>query len=158
MKEEAVFEYLFEVAKQSKDPRGVVAACLVKNGEVMLAMPSGDDGVHHAEDLLLRKANEQGVEMSEDVILYCTLEPCSQRTKPGMIDCATHIIQAGVRSIVYGASDPDNSKITQQKFADGGVHVRQTENVQIIRTCAELFNVTVAPEHIGVDVKLKPLE
>jgi hypothetical protein len=51
-----VFNHLFEVAKKSKDPEGVVVACLVKGDTILISSPSASDGVRHAEDLVLELA------------------------------------------------------------------------------------------------------
>jgi pyrimidine deaminase RibD-like protein len=151
MSDEVVFQHLFEVAKNSKDPKGVVAACLVNDGSIVLSAGSADDGVRHAEDLLLEETKEQKV-INDSSVLYCTLEPCNKRTNPSLVDCTTLIIKSRVRKVVFGACDPDHSEVTAKKFMEAGVHIRQVEDPDIIARCATVFNEsTTVPS-----VKLKP--
>ena len=49
MTEKEIFDYLFKIAKTSKDQEGVVAACLVKDGQSLAGSPSADDSIRHAE-------------------------------------------------------------------------------------------------------------
>lgn len=39
MTDREIFEYLFAIAKTSKDQEGVVAACLVKDGRILVGPP-----------------------------------------------------------------------------------------------------------------------
>jgi len=96
MNEHQIFAHLFEIAKDAKDPEGVVTACLVCDGEIVASSPSADDGVRHAEDLVLEKAKEEKVNLG-NVTLYTTLEPCSYRNPVNNVeDCTTIIIEAGI--------------------------------------------------------------
>ncbi len=157
MTEEQIFESLFETAAQSKDPRGIVSACLIKDGEIIASAASSDDGIRHAEDILLESAREKNLSF-EGVILYSTLEPCTKRTNPTLRDCTSLVIESGIVNVVYGASDPDHSEIGKQRFSETGVNLKQVTNPLIIKRCAEIFNDSVTEDHIGVDVKLKPTE
>jgi pyrimidine deaminase RibD-like protein len=147
---------LFAAAKASKDPKGAVAACLVRDDEVIAIAASSDDGKEHAENILLKQAGAMADAASDDVTLYCTLEPCSQRSDPTMRDCVSDIIDAGVKHIVFGARDPKQSERTQQRLKDAGVGIRQTTDSAVIARCAQVFNESVSPERVGVDVDLKP--
>lgn len=158
MTDEQIFEHLFETAAQSKDPRGVVSACLVRDNEIIVSAPSSDDGIRHAEDIVLEIVREKNIQISDAVILYSTLEPCTKRTNPALKDCTSLIIESGIKSVIYGASDPDHSEIARQRFTEVGVNLRQVSNSLIIKRCAEIFNDSVTEDHIGVDVKLKPTE
>lgn len=157
MTEREIFNHLFEVAGLSKDPRGIVSGCLVQNDEIVLSAASADDGIRHSEDILLEKVKIKNLEITPNLVLYSTLEPCNKRSKPGMIDCTTLIINAGIKNVVFGASDPDHSEVTLKRFREAGISVRQTDDIVVIRKCAEIFNSSVTAEHIDVDVKLKPL-
>lgn len=158
MTDEQIFGNLFETAAKSKDPRGIVSACLVKDGEIIASAASSDDGVRHAEDILLEIAHSKNIQISDEVILYSTLEPCTKRTNPALRDCTSLVIKSGITKVIYGASDPDHSEIGKQRFRDAGVNLVQTTNPSIIKRCAEIFNDSVTEEHIGTDVKLKPTE
>lgn len=156
MDDTAIFEHLFEVAKRSRDPRGVVASCIVRDGRIIAAAPSASDGIRHSEDIALEQIS--GIDASASLVLYTTLEPCSRRTKPGMIDCTTLIIAAGISRVVYGASDPDHSEMTRTRLSEAGITDEQVQNTYLVRRCAEIFNNSVTNEHKHVDVKLKPLQ
>lgn len=158
MTEEQVFEHLFETATRSKDPRGIVSACLVKDGKIIVSAPSSDNGVRHAEDIVLEIAQKENIQISDRIVLYSTLVPCTKRTNPESKDCTSLIIESEITSIIYGASDPDHNDISKQRFTEAGVNIRQVANPLIIKRCAEIFNDSVAEDHIGVDVKLKPIE
>lgn len=139
-----IFEHLFEVAKTSKDPEGVVAACLVKDGEIIVSSPSADDGVRHAEDLVIEKAEKRGVEIDKDHILYTTLEPCSYRSPENKVeDCTTIIMNAGIRHVIFAANDPEYSKEANTRFEKAGVKYQQIKDKEIIRRSIKLFNATI---------------
>lgn len=158
MNEREVFEYLYEVAQKSQDPRGIVSSCVVEDGKIVLSAASSDDGLWHAEDLLFKEAKEQGIVFSKDSVLYATLEPCSKRSKPGMVDCVTGIIEAGIGSVVFGARDPSQSVETTKRLREAGVSIRQTSDAEVIKRSADIFNESVTPEHKDVDVTLKPID
>lgn len=158
MDDEQIFQHLFKVAAQSRDPRGIVSACLVEGGEVIASAASADDGVRHAEDILLETVRLENLPTSEAVVLYSTLEPCTKRTNPALRDCTSLIIESRITNVVYGASDPDHSEIGRERFSKEGVTLRQVANPSIIKRCAEIFNNSVTQEHIGVNIKLKPID
>lgn len=136
-----IFEYLFKIAKTSKDQEGVVAACLVKNDQILAGMPSADDSIRHAEDLVIEKAQKQSMVLDNKVILYTTLEPCSTRDK-NVLDCASIILKTGIKSIVYAAQDPEYSQEAKQRFAAAGVKYEQVKDSEIIQRAINLFNST----------------
>ena len=152
MEEKEVFQKLFEVAAQSKDPKGVVSACLVSNGEIIASAASSDDGKVHAENTLLQNINT----VPDDAVLYSTIEPCSERTDPTMRDCVSDIIEFGVKKVVYGARDPNQSSETQRRLSEAGVSLMQSPDAEIIRKSAEVFNATVADHYSEEEVPRKP--
>lgn len=158
MTDKQIFEHLFKTATRSKDPRGIVSACLIKDGEVIASAASSDDGVRHAEDILLEIVRKVNIKISDKVSLYSTLEPCTKRTNPTLRDCTSLIIESGITKVVYGASDPDHSKIGKRRFSEAGVDLVQITDPFLIKRCAKVFNDSVTEEHIGTDVKLKPTE
>ena len=141
MTDQEIFEYLFEIAKTSKDQEGEVAACLVKDGRIFAGSPSADDSICHAEDLVIQKAQKQGIILDEDVVLYTTLEPCSTRDE-NVADCTSIILKADIKTIVYAAQDPEYSQEAKQRLEKAGVKYLQVKNSAIIRQAIDLFNST----------------
>ncbi|OGM14536.1 hypothetical protein A3A76_06070 [Candidatus Woesebacteria bacterium RIFCSPLOWO2_01_FULL_39_23] len=144
MSEKDIFKELFEVAKKSKDPEGVVAACLVKNGSILALSPSAHDGVRHAEDLVLEIARLKGIKIDEKVILYTTLEPCSYRSPINNVrDCTSIILDVGIKTVIFAANDPEYSQNAKKRFIEAGVNYRQIRDKDFIRKSVELFNSTI---------------
>lgn len=141
MTEQEIFEYLFKIAKISKDQEGVVAACLVKNGQILVGSPSADDSIRHAEDLVIEKALKQSMVLDDKVVLYTTLEPCSTRDKD-VLDCTSIILKTGIKSIIYAAQDPEYSLEAKQRFAAAGVKYEQASDLETIKRAIDLFNST----------------
>lgn len=80
-----------------------VGAVLVKDGRVVAAGSNRPIAAHdptaHAEIVALRAAGEAlGNYRLDDCALYVTLEPC--------LMCASAIVHARVRRVVFGAFDP----------------------------------------------------
>ena len=144
MNDKQIFEYLFELAKTSKDTEGVVVACLVLDRKILVASASSDDGVRHAEDLVIYKAKVQNIPITDKTILYTTLEPCCQRNPiKNMIDCTTLIVQSGIKEVVYAAKDPKDSISSNERFLTAGNVYRQVVDDNIISKAREIFNNTV---------------
>jgi diaminohydroxyphosphoribosylaminopyrimidine deaminase/5-amino-6-(5-phosphoribosylamino)uracil reductase len=85
-------------------PNPIVGAVLVKDGDIVARGYHRKAGEPHAEINALKDAAANGVDASA-CTLYSTLEPCSHhgRTAP----CATALIDARVRRVVYGCQDPN---------------------------------------------------
>lgn len=139
-----IFDRLFTIAKQSNDPEGVVAACLVQDGEIVAESASSDDGQYHAEYLLIKKLLEDKIDMQANAILYTTLEPCSDfpDINDGN-DCTTWIIKSGIKKVVYGASDPEFSTKARDRLESNKIEVIQIDDADIITKCEDLFNSTI---------------
>ncbi len=80
-----------------------IGAVLVKNGEILSVAHNEceqrKDPTAHAEILALRQAAEKiGDFRLTDAELYVTLEPCPM--------CAGAMINARIKEIIFGASDP----------------------------------------------------
>ena len=144
MTEGQIFEHLFSISDRSDDSNGIVTACLVREGKVISEAVSMDDGVH-AEYALLKDASSGGISILAADIVYTTVEPCSRRTPGGrgerMGDCATNLIAAGVKHVVYAAKDPDAGE-TEERFRGAGVEMRQATDDQIVARAIKLFNST----------------
>jgi diaminohydroxyphosphoribosylaminopyrimidine deaminase/5-amino-6-(5-phosphoribosylamino)uracil reductase len=82
-------------------PNPPVGAVLVKNGRVIARGHHARAGGPHAEVVVLRAAGAR----ARGADLYTTLEPCDHfgRTPP----CSIAILEAGVRRVFTGSSDPN---------------------------------------------------
>jgi pyrimidine deaminase RibD-like protein len=143
MSDKEIFEILFKVAKESGDEEGVVAAALVRKEKILIASPSSDDGVFHAEYLVLTQAKREGIEIQPEDVMYTTLEPCNRRS-PGrpVSDCCTALIDAGIRRVVYAATDPAQTVETQQKLKASTIICEPVTDKSIIKNAREIFNST----------------
>lgn len=141
MTDKQIFNYLFKLARTSKDPEGVVAAALVRAGKILLSTPCADNSIRHAEDLVIEAAQKQGIQIDDKVILYSTLEPCSTRNK-AMSDCTSLIIQAGIKAIIFAAQDPEYSQKARKRCHTAGISYQQVKNQAIIQQAVDLFNST----------------
>ncbi len=81
-------------------PNPSVGAIVVKNGEIVGSGRSAPTGGPHAEVLALRRAGAA----ARGSTLYVTLEPCCHEGRTG--PCTRAIIEAGVRRVVVGITDP----------------------------------------------------
>jgi pyrimidine deaminase RibD-like protein len=145
MTEKDIFERLFSLIPLSNDTNGAVSACLVREGKIVAEGISNNESVH-AEDALLRKLVEMGEVVQESDTVYVTVEPCGKRTPGGrgekMGDCTTNLIKAGVKRVVYAASDPHASDDTRHKFAENSASLSQASDRQITAEAIRLFNTT----------------
>lgn len=95
-----------KVARQSMDKdRFHVGALLVSSScKILLSAFTGEIEGWHAEEILLLRAKELGVQL-DNYTLYSTLEPCSKRaSRP--LSCTQLIIESGIKSVVYAAREP----------------------------------------------------
>ncbi len=107
-------------------PNPPVGAVIVKDGQVIATGYHPKAGELHAEAKALKVAGEH----AKGSTLYVTLEPCNHfgRTPP----CAQAIIQAGVKKVIFGASDP-NPKVEgggAQALKAAGIEVEQVGDPQ----------------------------
>lgn len=85
-------------------PNPPVGACLVKGGRLIGEGWHRRAGGDHAEVAAIRNARRRGND-PKGATLYVSLEPCS---RPGRVGaCTDAIIAAGIRRVVYGATDPN---------------------------------------------------
>ena len=135
---------MLDEAKQTQDPEGAVAACLVWQGEIVAVSSSAEDGVRHAEDLVIEIANKSGFVPDSDAILFTTLEPCCYRSpRNGVRDCTTIIINAGIRRVCFAAPDPNFSVGARERFEEAGVVVEQIGDEEIVREATDVFNGSI---------------
>ena len=145
MTEQEIFDRLFSIVQSSDDTDGVVAACLVRNGQILVEGVSTSSG-KHAEYVVLEKLRDQNIEIEEGDILYTTVEPCGKRTPGGPGEkfgsCTTNIIRAGIKHVVYGASYDESSAATRHKFKEASISLTQTSDPAIISKSIESYNST----------------
>ena len=85
-------------------PNPTVGAVLVRDGAVVARGWHKAYGGHHAEIECLADAAANGVNPA-DCTLVVTLEPCNHQGKTP--PCAEAVVQAGIRHVVIGLSDPN---------------------------------------------------
>ncbi len=87
-------------ARQGEVP---VGALLVRDGRILLnainQVEATQNGLAHAELLLLQEASRRFGRRLNGMTLYVNLEPC--------VMCAAALLHARVGRLVYGASDPE---------------------------------------------------
>lgn len=149
--EQDIFTYLFRLAETSTDPEGVVAACLLRDGQLLASSASSDDGRYHAEYLVVRQLRERGITADERCILYTTLAPCSDvaAVNDGR-DCTTSLLEASVRHVIFAADDPEYGKSAKVRFEAAGGSYRQVEDQALVRRAARLFNATISRDLAGL--------
>ncbi len=154
MTEKEIYAELFKLAEEAHSERGAVAACLVRDGQIVASAASLDNPNRHAEDLLIEKIKEQGIEIMEDDMLYSTIQPCGERTKGGggeaFGDCATKIIDANIKHVIYALADPRYSSAVPARFAAAGITNAQTTDADAVETARKIFNETLTdPDYIA---------
>jgi diaminohydroxyphosphoribosylaminopyrimidine deaminase/5-amino-6-(5-phosphoribosylamino)uracil reductase len=106
---------LAERGRGTTHPNPVVGAVVVRDGQVVGEGWHERKGGAHAET----RALEQAGDRAKDATLYLTLEPCSRHgsTPP----CVDAILQAGVKTVVVGATDPTQEGAA--RLREAGVEV-----------------------------------
>ncbi|MDR2893200.1 MAG: bifunctional diaminohydroxyphosphoribosylaminopyrimidine deaminase/5-amino-6-(5-phosphoribosylamino)uracil reductase RibD [Deltaproteobacteria bacterium] len=108
-------------------PNPCVGALLVRDDQVLAGGFHAAAGQDHAEVAALKDAAAKGVNPAE-CTLVVTLEPCNHygKTPP----CTKAILEAGIRRVVIGASDPNPQ-------AAGGADFLRSRSVQVESGVAE---------------------
>ena len=140
MNSKRIFLKLISIAKKSKDPKGIVSACLVRDGKIFDYAVSSDNGVDHAEKILLSKYKNNSL---GEFVLYVTLEPCSRRSDPNNKSCSDYINVKGIKKVVFGALDIQQHSSTLKKMKENNIKIKQIEDQEIIQECQELFNSSI---------------
>ena len=129
--------YLHEalkVAQNCQDVEWYGVGCVIVNAEGII-IGTGYTGeiieegkMRHAEDVAIAKAIASGQKLAEPgIVLYSTLEPCSIRAS-GKTPCCHHIIDSGIKAVVYGAKEPFDANLGivcegDSVLTKAGVHV-----------------------------------
>jgi diaminohydroxyphosphoribosylaminopyrimidine deaminase/5-amino-6-(5-phosphoribosylamino)uracil reductase len=102
-------------------PNPAVGALLAVNGKVVAKGHHKRAGAPHAEIECLRSF---GKVVPKSAILYVTLEPCSTKGRTG--PCANAIVEAGVRRLVIGTTDPNPKHLGRgiELLKEAGLDVR----------------------------------
>jgi diaminohydroxyphosphoribosylaminopyrimidine deaminase/5-amino-6-(5-phosphoribosylamino)uracil reductase len=103
-------------------PNPIVGAVILnKDGqEISSGFHAGSD---HAEVIAINNANAAGFKDFSQCTLVVTLEPCNHQGKTG--PCSEAIISAGIKSVVYGVSDPN-------PIAQGGAARLKSAGINVI--------------------------
>jgi pyrimidine deaminase RibD-like protein len=150
MNDREIFEKLFEIGKSSKDREGVVVAGLVEDGKIIVASPSADDGIRHAEDLVIEMAKKNNIPIGKSIDLYTTVEPCTFRNpEKKMIPCATLIVEAGIKKVIFAAHDPKYKHDSEKILQKAGVDIRQIGDKDIIKKSLEVYSKNLRMSMIG---------
>jgi len=102
-------------------PNPMVGAVIVEDGRVVAEGATAPDGGPHAERLALIA---RGAAPNPGAILYVTLEPCSTAGRTGA--CTQAIIDAGIKRVVVGATDPN------PEHAGRGFEVLRAAGLEVI--------------------------
>ena len=122
-----------EIAESCRDIEWYGVGCVIvsPSKEILATGYTGElkerDGkLRHAEDVAIAKAQSRGKDL-KGAILYSTMEPCSVRAS-GKTPCVSHILEAGIGAVVYGAREPFDPALNivcegRGKLAERGVRV-----------------------------------
>ncbi len=96
-----------------------VGCVLVRDGVVVAKGHTNSPGKPHAEAMAISQLRA----LSDDVVAFVTLEPCSFKGRTP--SCAQALIDSGIKSVYVGIVDPDARNNGQgiAKLRDAGVDV-----------------------------------
>ncbi|MBM2623389.1 hypothetical protein JIG36_48635 [Actinoplanes sp. LDG1-06] len=108
-----------------KSPEGQprVGVVIARNLEVLCSGSRGEmPGGLHAEQVALKKANDQGISL-HGATAFTTLEPCSN-SRTGRVPCADLLAGAGVSDVYIGRYDinPQVYRLGWRALVDNGIH------------------------------------
>ncbi len=127
-----------ELAEQGRfrvEPNPVVGCVIVRKNKIVGEGFHAYWGGPHAEAAALRQARDD----ARGATVYVTLEPCGHRGKTG--PCADALIRAGVKEVVFAATDPNpsTSGVGPKRLKEAGVIVRRARASKIIRAQLEPY-------------------
>jgi len=122
-------------------PNPMVGAVIVNDGRVVGEGWHTEYGAPHAEVEALRQAGEA----ARGATAYVTLEPCAHHGKTP--PCTDALIAAGVRRVVFAASDPNpKARGGGDVLHAAGIEVRSGVEVQAARDQNAVFFHAHSPE------------
>lgn len=118
-------------------PNPMVGAVIVEDGAIVAEGWHAQDGGPHAERVALTAL---GRPPRPGAVLYVTLEPCSTAGRTGA--CCDAIIEAGIKRVVVGATDPNPAHAGGgfERLRAAGVDVVTGVEEQACRDLNLLFN------------------
>ena len=130
-------------------PNPIVGAVVVRDGIIIGEGYHAKYGGPHAEVVAL---NEAGA-AADSATIYVTLEPCSHHGKTP--PCTDAIVAAGIRSVVFGAFDPNaKAKGGARVLAEAGLQVYGGVEEKAVRALNPVFHHTHEHNSIYVAAKL----
>ncbi|XTZ16134.1 deaminase [Micromonospora echinospora] len=112
-------------ARKSPEGKARVGAALVRDDGTLVRGHKGELGNRvHAEEVVLSKAKEQGVDTRGSTV-FVTLEPCAN-SRTNRKCCADLLVAAGVRKVYIGRYDinPQIYRLGWRVLVNGGVECR----------------------------------
>jgi diaminohydroxyphosphoribosylaminopyrimidine deaminase/5-amino-6-(5-phosphoribosylamino)uracil reductase len=104
VQDEACMRRALELARMGwgkTHPNPMVGAVIAEDGEIVAEGYHAEDGGPHAERVALAAL---GRNTRPGAVMYVTLEPCSTAGRTGA--CTDAILQAGIKRLIVGATDP----------------------------------------------------
>lgn len=101
-----------------------VGTVIARGEEVLSSGFKGEGDGLHAEQVALKKAGEQGIDV-RDAVLYTTLEPCAN-SRTSRVPCCQLISEAGISEVHIGEYDPNPRvyRLGWKHLRDEGVLLR----------------------------------
>jgi len=114
MNDLSIMQIALEEAQKGRGlvaPNPLVGAILILDGKIISKGFHGEDGVKHAERIVIEKAQKENIDLSNST-LYLTLEPCTHfgKTPP----CVDLIIENKIKKVIIAQRDPNS-------LASGGI-------------------------------------
>jgi diaminohydroxyphosphoribosylaminopyrimidine deaminase/5-amino-6-(5-phosphoribosylamino)uracil reductase len=130
-------------------PNPIVGAVVVRDGIIIGEGYHARYGGPHAEVVALDAAGSA----ADKATLYVTLEPCSHHGKTP--PCTDAILAAGIRTVVFGAADPNaQARGGAKLLADAGLEVYGGVEAEAARALNPVFHHTHERNSVYVAAKL----
>jgi len=146
MSHEYYIKRCIELAKQGYgyvSPNPLVGSVIVQNGEIISEGWHRKYGDIHAEVHALQNCKNT---LSDETILYCSLEPCSHSSSKKINrPCALQIIESGIKHVVIGIQDPN------PEVSGNGVNLLRKAGIRVdVGFCEDECNelITLFKTHI----------
>lgn len=133
-------------------PNPMVGAVIVVNDEIISKGYHKKFGHSHAE---VEAINRVDMQITNEMILYCTLEPCCHKKKKTP-PCVDLIIKSGIKNIVIGAIDP-NPKVSGkgiEVLRKNGINVKVGTLEKECKQINEVFNSFIVDKLPFIHLKI----